>query len=52
MPSLRLQCRHFRTTAVPAPELHIKRYLITGLLAFIPVWITWVVFKFVFTLLD
>ena len=33
------------------PELHIKRYLITGLLAFIPVWITWVVFKFVFTLL-
>jgi len=36
---------------VPAPQLHIKRYLITGLLAFIPVWITWVVFKFVFTLL-
>lgn len=33
------------------PELHVKRYLITGLLAFIPVWITWVVFKFVFTLL-
>lgn len=32
-------------------ELHVKRYLITGLLAFIPVWITWVVFKFVFTLL-
>jgi uncharacterized membrane protein len=38
-------------TVVPAPALHIKRYLITGLLAFIPVWITWVVFKFVFTLL-
>lgn len=34
-----------------APVLHVKRYLITGLLAFIPVWITWVVFKFVFTLL-
>ncbi|HEX7324091.1 MAG TPA: DUF502 domain-containing protein [Rhodanobacteraceae bacterium] len=34
-----------------APALHIKRYLITGLLAFVPVWITWVVFKFVFTLL-
>ncbi|HET9818448.1 MAG TPA: DUF502 domain-containing protein [Rhodanobacteraceae bacterium] len=33
------------------PDLHIKRYLITGLLAFIPVWITWVVFKFLFTLL-
>ncbi|HET7592164.1 MAG TPA: DUF502 domain-containing protein [Rhodanobacteraceae bacterium] len=33
------------------PALHVKRYLITGLLAFIPVWITWVVFEFVFTLL-
>ena len=33
------------------PPLHFKRYLLTGLLAFIPVWITWVVFKFVFTLL-
>lgn len=33
------------------PELHVKRYLITGLVAFIPVWITWVIFKFVFTLL-
>jgi uncharacterized membrane protein len=32
-------------------DLHVKRYLLTGLLAFIPVWITWVVFKFVFTLL-
>jgi uncharacterized membrane protein len=36
---------------VAAVDLHIKRYLITGLLAFIPVWITWAVFKFVFTLL-
>ena len=33
------------------PPLHFKRYLLTGLLAFIPVWITWVVFKFVFTLM-
>lgn len=33
------------------PPLHFKRNLLTGLLAFIPVWITWVVFKFVFTLL-
>ena len=33
------------------PDLHIKRYILTGLLAFIPAWITWVVFKFVFTLL-
>ena len=36
---------------VAIPVLHVKRYLITGLVAFIPVWITWVVFKFVFTLL-
>lgn len=33
------------------PDFHIKRYILTGLLAFIPAWITWVVFKFVFTLL-
>lgn len=33
------------------PSLHIKRYVLTGLLAVIPVWVTWVVFKFVFTLL-
>lgn len=33
------------------PKLYFKRYLLTGLLAFIPVWITWVVFKFVFTLM-
>ncbi len=32
-------------------DLHFKRYLITGLVAVIPVWITWVVFKFAFTLL-
>ena len=38
-------------TNVSVSDLHVKRYLITGLVAFIPVWITWVVFKFVFTLL-
>jgi uncharacterized membrane protein len=47
----RLQCRDHEAHAVTQPDLHIKRYLLTGLLAFIPVWITWVVFKFVFTLL-
>jgi uncharacterized membrane protein len=47
----RLQWRDHGVPVVPAPALHVKRYLITGLLAFIPVWITWVVFKFVFTLL-
>ncbi|HEY9131795.1 MAG TPA: DUF502 domain-containing protein [Dyella sp.] len=32
-------------------HLRIKRYLITGLLTFIPLWVTWAVFKFVFGLL-
>jgi uncharacterized membrane protein len=31
--------------------LRIKRYLITGLLTFIPLWVTWLVFKFVLGLL-
>lgn len=29
------------------PRLRIKRYLLTGLLTFIPLWVTWAVFKFV-----
>ena len=33
-------------------RLHLQRYLITGLLTFVPLWLTWVVFKFVFTLLT
>jgi uncharacterized membrane protein len=30
-------------------RLYLQRYLITGLLTFVPLWLTWVVFKFVFT---
>lgn len=33
-------------------QLYIKRYLITGLLTFVPLWLTWLVFKFVFGLLS
>lgn len=33
------------------PRLRVKRYLITGLLTFLPLWVTWLVFKFVFGLL-
>ena len=33
------------------PPLRIKRYLITGLLTFMPLWVTWMVFKFVLGLL-
>jgi len=31
--------------------LRLKRYLLTGLLTFIPLWVTWLVFKFVLGLL-
>ncbi len=31
--------------------LRVKRYLLTGLLTFIPLWVTWAVFKFVLGLL-
>ena len=33
------------------PRLRVKRYLITGLLTFLPLWITWLVFKFILGLL-
>jgi uncharacterized membrane protein len=32
-------------------SLRVKRYLITGLLTFLPLWVTWLVFKFVLSLL-
>jgi uncharacterized membrane protein len=32
--------------------LYIQRYLLTGLLTFIPIWLTWAVFKFIFSLLS
>jgi uncharacterized membrane protein len=34
------------------PALRVRRYLLTGLLTFIPVWITWTVFKAIFALLS
>ena len=33
-------------------SLHVKRYLITGLFTIVPLWLTWVVFKFLFTMLS
>ena len=33
------------------PSLRVKRYLITGLLTFIPLWVTWAVFKLVLGML-
>jgi uncharacterized membrane protein len=33
------------------PPLRLKRYLLTGLLTFIPLWVTWLVFKFVLSVL-
>lgn len=32
--------------------LHFQRYLFTGLLTFIPIWLTWIVFKSIFSLLS
>ena len=32
--------------------LHVQRYLITGLLTFVPLWLTWLVFKFIFSFLS
>jgi uncharacterized membrane protein len=33
------------------PPLRLKRYLLTGLLTYIPLWVTWLVFKFVLGML-
>ena len=33
-------------------RLHLQRYLITGVLTFIPLWLTWVVFAFIFSFLS
>ncbi len=33
-------------------NFYVKRYLITGLLTFLPIWLTWLVFKFVFSFLS
>lgn len=33
-------------------RFHVKRYLFTGLLTFIPLWLTWVVFSFIFSFLS
>lgn len=32
--------------------LHVQRYLLTGLLTFIPIWLTWIVFKSIFSVLS
>jgi uncharacterized membrane protein len=39
-------------TPTPMRHLYIQRYLITGLLTFVPLWLTWLVFKFIFTFLS
>lgn len=35
-----------------ARRMHLQRYLITGLLTLLPLWLTWVVFEFLFRLLS
>jgi uncharacterized membrane protein len=38
--------------ASPAPGRHFQRLFLTGLLTLLPIWLTWVVVKFVFVLLS
>lgn len=32
--------------------LHVRRHVLTGLLTFVPIWLTWILFKAVFSLLS
>lgn len=34
------------------PKLHVQRYILTGLITIVPLWITWWLFEFVFRLLS
>ncbi len=38
--------------APPRFTLHFQRYFVTGILTVLPIWLTWLVFKFVFSLLS
>jgi uncharacterized membrane protein len=38
--------------APPRASLHFQRYFVTGILTLLPIWLTWVVFKFVFGALS
>ena len=37
---------------MPAPRHSLQRYFVSGLLTLLPLWLTWVVFKFIFGLLS
>jgi uncharacterized membrane protein len=45
---------HGMSPSPPAPRasLHFQRYFVTGILTLLPIWLTFVVFKFVFGLLS
>jgi uncharacterized membrane protein len=43
---------HFSASPMRMRSLYVKRYLITGLFTIVPLWLTWLVFKFIFTLLS
>ena len=40
-----------KPTPIPMQRLRFKRYIITGLLTFMPLWVTWLVFKFILGML-
>jgi uncharacterized membrane protein len=43
---------HFPASPMRMRPLYVKRYLITGLFTIVPLWLTWLVFKFIFTMLS
>jgi uncharacterized membrane protein len=45
-----MRCHSFCARLMP--RLYLQRYLITGLLTFIPLWLTWIVFVFIFSFLS
>ena len=47
-----LQCAHVARSPRPGPRPSLQRLFLTGLLTLLPIWLTWVVVKFVFVLLS
>ncbi len=41
-----------RSSLTPRVSLHFQRYFVAGILTLLPIWLTWVVFKFVFGALS
>src|SRR4249919_972570 len=51
-PDLSVPTPNSPTPTTPAPGPHFQRLFLAGLLTLLPIWLTWVVVKFVFVLLS